>query len=142
MTLLYLDASIFISWLKEGKGDDPKFYQGVKQLIREIDEGKHRVIASHILTAEVFDHPDHKLKIENFDKMLDRFKPYPVDLRIALKARELRHNFGLATPDAIHLATAILYNAEYLCTTDNRLLGLNEKIKDINIVKSPPHISN
>lgn len=46
-----------------------------------------------------------------------------VDQVIALKAAQLRAKHWLTTPDAIHLATALINKAELFVTADSRLGG-------------------
>ena len=45
---------------------------------------------------------------------------------LAIKAAELRAKYNLRTPDAIQLATAIEYNADYFLTNDLRLKSVVE----------------
>ncbi|WP_236403992.1 type II toxin-antitoxin system VapC family toxin [Microaerobacter geothermalis] len=54
----------------------------------------------------------------------------PVDISVAERVSFFRAKYGIRTPDAIIIATAIEYGAHVLLTNDNRL----EKIKEIRVV--------
>lgn len=47
-----------------------------------------------------------------------------VDQRVAVKAREISRLYHLKPPDAIHVATAILYGASRIFTYDKDMLEL------------------
>jgi predicted nucleic acid-binding protein len=49
-----------------------------------------------------------------------------VDRAIGEGAARLRARYGLRTPDAIHLATAVAARAEAFVTTDRRLARVRE----------------
>ena len=56
---------------------------------------------------------------------------FPVDLHVAQKAQKIRNlvpkSAKMSTPDAIHVATAIVSGATMLHTFDKGLLSLNGK---------------
>lgn len=58
---------------------------------------------------------------------------WPIDTSVLLKAAELRRTHIVKTPDAIHLATAILHGADYFVTNDNRLIKL-KKVSGLKII--------
>ncbi|MDD3023092.1 MAG: PIN domain-containing protein [Syntrophomonadaceae bacterium] len=51
---------------------------------------------------------------------------YPVDGRVAEEAARLRAVYNFKVPDAIHLATAIIHQAEVFLTNDYRLTVIKE----------------
>jgi predicted nucleic acid-binding protein len=52
---------------------------------------------------------------------------YPLDRAVAQRAAQLRAIYGwLRTPDAIVIATSLLYDAEVLVTNDDRWKGIVE----------------
>lgn len=58
---------------------------------------------------------------------------WPVSRNIILKAAELRrHHSGLKTPDAIHLATAVVHACDYFVSDDKKLLQL--KIDGLSLI--------
>lgn len=138
MSVLYLDASIFVAWLQQGKQDDEKFFRGVSRLVRDIENGKHSVVASTALIVETLNHKNHQLDIGRFDGMSDRFDFFPLDADIARKARQLREQFGVKSLDAIHIATAIQGRADFLCSKDGGMKKHAGKIGEVKIVELPP----
>ena len=57
---------------------------------------------------------------------LDGSTIVPVTLEIARHAARLRASYGLRTPDAIHLATAVATRAAEFVTTDRRLARVKQ----------------
>jgi predicted nucleic acid-binding protein len=106
----------------------------IRQLATENHQQKNTIISSTITYIEVL-----AIKIGDDNEALFRksFRTqdhiaYDVDPPIALKARDLRERFvddktgrKLHTPDAIHLATAIIHKADHFLTLDGKLLKLN-----------------
>ena len=61
-----------------------------------------------------------------------------VNLGIAKKAQDIRNRMpSLKTPDAIHIATAIVSEAIVFHTFDKQLLNLNEKDEVDNLKITP-----
>ena len=48
-----------------------------------------------------------------------------VDLSVARKAQKIRNDTGMKTPDAVHVATALVGGANLFHTFDKRLLSLD-----------------
>ena len=104
------------------------------EIADENHQQKNAIISSTITYIEVL-----AIKIGDENEALFRksFRTqahiaYDVDPPIALKARDLRERFvddktgrKLQTPDAIHLATAIIHKADHFVTLDDKLLKLN-----------------
>jgi predicted nucleic acid-binding protein len=51
----------------------------------------------------------------------ETFVIVPLSVDVSLKAAELRANFGIKTPDALHLAAALVSGCDALWTNDRRL---------------------
>ena len=58
-----------------------------------------------------------------YQRYLDTFVSVPLDVSVAVRAAELRADFGLKTADALHLAAAIESGCSELWTNDRRLSG-------------------
>lgn len=71
---------------------------------------------------------------QSFLQMLNQFysflKVWPVDFFVADRAASLRAAYGIRTPDAVHLATAIAVGAELYITNDRKL----KPVKEVSVV--------
>ena len=142
--LVCLDASFFLAWLR---GEDAP--AGLRSVIfqmmveaesdTEAESGKKPprcqfVVSSHVL-AEVAPREDYKQEYDQFLEAIQQScEIFALDVNIARRAGEVRRALSVRGsrypyPDAIHVATAIYSNAQYLCTLDKKHM-LNRK-KDI-----------
>lgn len=123
-TLWYWDSCIFIAWIK-GEERPSGQMEGIDEMVRAIDKGEAILLTSAITRIEVLDStltPDQR---EAFKRVISRTSIQTVacTMRVSDKAHELRDFYQslgtkLLTPDAIHLATAIIYNADVFYTFD------------------------
>ena len=103
---------------------------GIRYFVSKIDNNEVVMITSAIYRTEILESKldgDAKMKLEQLFKKRN-VKSIPADTRINDLASEIRDFYqlqrdidgkpGLATPDAIHLATAIHYNADEFHTFD------------------------
>lgn len=125
MGVIYWDTCVWISLLTNSKCNT--FEQaGIDDVIRMVDSNKITLITSVITRIEIL-----KGKVTNdiTTEYLDTIKNNPnieeieVHRYIAQKAHEVRSFYkkegrNISTPDVIHLATAILENADELHTFD------------------------
>src|ERR1017187_550024 len=70
---------------------------------------------------------------------LDGSTVVPVTLEVARHAARLRAAYGLRTPDAIHLATAVAAEAAEFVTTDRRLARVKEI--EVRVLKAASKVS-
>lgn len=130
--VIALDTSCFIYVFAE----HPQFFPAAFAVLDYIRSGKARGIVSVITVTELLyrvgEAGDKKLRIE-YETSLEGFPNLniaPVTLEVAKLTADLRYKYKIATPDAIHLATAIQEKAGLFVTNDNAL----KKIKEINIL--------
>lgn len=116
---------------------------GVIEIAEKINRNEAILITSHVLDVELLpcNLPANAISlIERFFKRRNIHKK-PMDGRISLLAQEIRNNCRLVTPDSIHLATAIYYQANQFHTFDNRLLSLNGNVAGYPLVICKPPIT-
>ena len=120
---VYLDANPIIYAF-----ENPRAYPGlINHLIAPLDRGEIRVVTSTITLTEVLMHPikagDTILEnaYRRFLVPADFFEIMPVDIKIAEHAAALRAQFGLRTPDAIHVSTYVLATCDVFLTRDRAL---------------------
>lgn len=129
--LICWDSCVLIDWITEG---NPSRMASITPIVESITNGQYRLVVSSLVYVEVLEctMPEGTItKFENFTKNRDAIQIRSVDTRIARKAQTIR-NFchknskKISTPDAVHLATAIVCGANFFHTFDDRLLSLNE----------------
>jgi predicted nucleic acid-binding protein len=109
----------FISWLNgRASADD---MEGLAEIVKQVEKGDAILITSAVMKTEVLEGKMTEDERERFKKLLQRRDVVLVDLTsrvidLATKIREW--NSKISTPDAYHLATAILYEAEEFHTND------------------------
>jgi predicted nucleic acid-binding protein len=111
----------------------------VRPFFQSADLGEFQIVTSVLTLTEVLVHPlrpgDRRLA-DQYRQLLLRARhvaTLPISDAIAEQAAELRGQFGLRTPDAIQLATAINAGASWFLTNDTRLPSLpNFKILVLN----------
>lgn len=116
--LIALDSNIFILALSGIKDHS----SNAQKLILDIKSGKHLALSSSIVYGEVLgiSKAEHDFDIEEFFSQIDNFSTIPADDNICVLAGKLRKDYGskLKLPDAMHLATAIINNADLFITND------------------------
>lgn len=114
---------------------NPRWAKYVDQLFRWIERRNGEVILSVLGVTEIFTgvkKKGDKMLLRKYVAFFQNFVPLAlidVDFSIADRASDLRANYGIRTPDAIHLATAIEKGANLFVTNDKGL----KKVKEITI---------
>lgn len=127
-SIIAVDSMIFI-YLFE---DDTRFIDEVHPILKNAERGKSSLITSVISVAETLSPTKYLVdkvtptKIQQFFRETQGLTIYPVDWNIAVEAAFLRqkHRF-LKTPDAIQLATALVYKATTFITNDTEFKKLS-----------------
>ena len=154
--IYYWDACIYLAWIKNEEaiyGKDRM--EAIQKILKDNFERNAVIITSTLTIVEVLSADLTSEQEELFHKS---FRPsdhirYDLDPPIALKARDFRKRClddksgkTLATPDAIHLATAVICGADEFLTFDKGgkdkkslgLLGLNKDPRiDELLIKEP-----
>ncbi len=119
---VYLDTNTLI-YLTEG---DPAFKVQIGEVIAAIDHAQSRVITSELALTEVMVKPyrDHDETLINAYEQLFAALVETLPLRrdeLLYAARLRADHAGLRTPDALHIATALLAEADVFVTGDAKL---------------------
>lgn len=126
-----LDTVIFIYLLEE----HPKFLPKVERALRRIQEGRDEGVFSCIGMIELMTGPKQKGRLElaaRYRELLSTFLHltiWGITENIIEISSDLRSRYGITTPDAIHLATAINADAEYFLTNDRAL----KRVKEVKV---------
>lgn len=148
--VIYLDTCVFITWLTNEKTRTAEEIEAIAEIFRRMEKREIRIVTSVITISEIL---PGKIPAGVYE-MLDRamrhpnFTRYMVDIRVAKLTQDIRDYYVrnptkdgsrvLKTPDAIHMATAILARANVFHTTDERLLRYNGNVGDHDLVIELP----
>ena len=131
---VYWDTCIFLAWMSNEKRDAGDM-EGLAKIASLVERAEVTLITSTLTRAEILASKTPSEAMKRYDLLLRRSNVVPqnVDLSIAKLTSEimdfyLNTDFELLTPDAIHLATAIHYNADEFHTFD----GVNPNQKPRN----------
>ena len=128
--LICWDSSVLISWLR---GDeDAGRNRATRAVVQHVESGTSRLVVSTLLYVEVLESRMPAGAIEQFKKFMQNRQTVEimaVDIRVAERAQAIRNNSSrvLSTPDAVHIATAVLSGAKLFHTFDEALLRLSGK---------------
>lgn len=126
--LVALDTPVWIAFIEQKSA----FLADVNPLFENLKSGRIRVVTSSVGLIEILTgallRGDELLarRAEEILTGLDGSTIVPVTLEVARHAARLRAAYGLRTPDAIHLATAVAAEAVEFVTTDRRLARVKE----------------
>jgi hypothetical protein len=140
----YWDTCIFLHWLSDPQ-KDAAVVDGIEHIVREVERGHAGVMTSVITRIEILNTRIENKEADAFFKLFSRpsMQQVNVDPRIAQVAHDIRTFYASQeppvrfwTPDCIHLATAVVYEADEMNTLDGAgprrrpgdLLSLNAKV--------------
>jgi predicted nucleic acid-binding protein len=132
--LYYWDTCLFLAWLK----DEPRKsgeMDGVREIIERAKRRDCRIMTSVITSVEVLQATIPAGIDTLFVGLMRRITRVAVDVKVAQLAHDIRNHYQkaggrkLETPDALHLATAILYRSDEFHTFDeNDLIPLSGNV--------------
>ena len=117
-----LDSNVFIAFLEQAQDTD--FFKAAAEIMRATANGTLDVVYSSIVFGEVLRMPSGESlePIKQFFSSLGG-RDYPADRNVCSLAAELRRKHpALKLPDALHLATAKIAQADKFITADRQLL--------------------
>ena len=130
-SIIGLDTSIFI-YLFE---DHPTYRLKAQRLLNKVASGKSEAVFSVIGMIELqtgpkkLGRPDLAVVYQELLTTFPHLEIIGLNEEIVDLTSDLRVKYGIATPDAIHLATAIQSGAKRFVTNDKRL----QKVKEIKV---------
>jgi predicted nucleic acid-binding protein len=125
---VFLDTAPLIYYIEENR----KYSSFLNKLFLANSRGDFLFQTSVITYLEVLVHPmrenEHKL-VEEYKNILCNSPSIDIidlTIDISFQAATLRAKYGLKTPDAIQIATALNASAAYFLTNDIRLKAISE----------------
>jgi len=126
--LIALDSCVLIYWLE---GHD-EFGPQAKAVLSRLQRGRNTAVLSTLALLEIQVGPYRKQSENLADRYFALLHELPncqwisMTYAIADLAAQLRAGHGIATPDAIHLATAINSGAGLFVTNDRKLPEISQ----------------
>jgi len=112
----YWDACLFLAWIKDEERPTGEM-DGVRDII-DLSKKRDAIIMTSVLTSvEVLAAKIPAGMDTLFQQLMRRVQRVGIDTKIVTLAHDIRNHYTklggktVATPDAIHLATAIIYRA-------------------------------
>lgn len=143
LALIYWDACIFYEHLK-GEQTEPRKRQAIDECLEQNKQKRNRICTSVITHIEVIPKKlDKTIEQQYWDKFKSLyFFDIEVDRNVIALAREIKNYYFvegvsggvgggyrmMSTGDALHLATAIIHQANEFHTRDNNSKGGNVKL--------------
>ena len=123
----YWDTCLFLAWIKDEERATREM-DGVREIIERSKRREVKIVTSVLTSVEVLQ-SRLPVGLENlFLGLMKRITRLGMDTKVASLAHDIRNyytmhsaKFGgktLSTPDAIHLATAVLYRVDEFHTFD------------------------
>lgn len=135
--LIAIDTCCFIYLIESSKY--PDFTPLTQELFELVRDGQVKAITSPITITEIMTLPrklgfeelayDYKLLITNFPNL----SIPAISIAVADRAATLRSSYGLKTPDALQLATALIYKATAFFTFDKELKRVSPVIDIVSL---------
>ena len=126
-----LDTPIFIYHFEKSE----RYFKVTQEIFSRLDTEKNFTAVTSIitlieLTVKPLREARHDLVKEYTQKLLfdDKLTTFAVDEEIARKAAELRANYGIKTPDAVQIATALVAQADAFITNDAELKRIEVQV--------------
>ena len=127
-----LDTSLFIYHLE----DHPRYAPLTEIIFSALEKGANKGVSSWLTLMEILVKPKTEGLLQaarDYEYYLTTFPNltfYEMDLEVAKKASDLRATERNKAPDAIQIATALLYGATAFITNDK----IFERIKGIDVL--------
>lgn len=125
---LYIETAPLIYYVEE----HPTYIARMDAIIEAIDDGEITAYSSVIILTEVLNQPmktgDKKLEQEYRDILVNSgsYQLVAINVQIAEVAAGLRAKYGLRTPDALHVASAIHRGCGAFVTNDTGIKRVTE----------------
>jgi predicted nucleic acid-binding protein len=126
--IYYWDTCLFLAWIKDEERKSGEM-AGVREVIERSKRREVKIVTSVLTTVEILSGKIPVGMATLFEGLMKRVYRIGMETKIAGVAHDLRDyysirkaEFGgktLSTPDAIHLATAIIYRVTEFHTFDN-----------------------
>jgi predicted nucleic acid-binding protein len=125
---LYIEAAPLIYYVEENE----TYADQMDLIVAYLENTPAEAVSSVITLTEVLTHPlrlDKTELVRQYRDILlnsESFRLVPVDAAIAETAANLRAQYNLRTPDALHIATAVASDCDAFLTNDLAIKRVTE----------------
>lgn len=109
----------------------PIYFDVVKTIFTSIEKGQVYAVTSMLIVTEILTKPlkdANRRLVQQYKAIVSTFPNISIrniDYQVAVTAAKIRAEYGIKTPDALFIATAIEENAEAFVTNDSQLARLS-----------------
>jgi predicted nucleic acid-binding protein len=121
-------------------GDHPEHASGIAGLFHDSDTGRVQLFGSTLLLVEVLGggfnapvDPEMENRILRLLRDPATMTLIPSSVQVGMLARELRSEFRLEAPDAIHLASAVFVGVDLFMTLDADDFPIGREVRGVRI---------
>lgn len=144
--LYYWDTCMFLAWLKD-EARQPGDMDGVREVIERSQRRDCRLMTSVLTTVEVLQAKIPAGVDTLLTGLMKRMLRVGIDTKVAQLAHDVRNQYAkegrsLKTPDALHLASAILHRADEFHTFDQQLIDMSGNVAGHRLVICKPIARN
>lgn len=144
--LYYWDTCMFLAWLKD-ETRQPGEMDGVREVIERSQRRDCKLMTSVLTTVEVLQARIPAGVDTLLAGLMKRMLRVGIDTKVAQLAHDIRNHYAkdgrsLKTPDALHLASAILHRADEFHTFDQQLIDMSGNVAGHRLVICKPIARN
>jgi predicted nucleic acid-binding protein len=142
----YWDTCLFLAWIKDEERRTGEM-DGVREIIERSRHRECKIVTSVLTQVEVLQGRMPAGIPNLFVNLMKRVTRLGVDSKVASLAHDIREAVQvggrtLSTPDAIHLATAVLHRVNEFHTFDDGLLPLSGNVGGHRLTVCKPQARN
>lgn len=129
---IYIETAPLIYYVEE----NPRYIATMEAIISRIEHTDLRAMSSVITLAEVLSYPiklGNRTIEQSYRDILinnESLQLISINIQVADVAARLRATYGLRTPDALHIASAIHMGCQVFLTNDKGIT----RVKDLQII--------
>jgi predicted nucleic acid-binding protein len=140
--LYYWDTCLFLAWIKDEERRSGEM-DGVREVIERSKKRDCIIMTSALTSVEVLQSTIPAGVAAMFGGLMKRLTRAGIETKVAQLAHDIRDHYlkegrSIKTPDALHLATAILHRADEFHTFDEQLIGLSGNVAGHRLVICKP----
>lgn len=144
--IYYWDTCMFLAWLKN-EARQPGEMDGVREIIERSHRRDCKLMTSVLTTVEVLQAKIPAGVDTLLTGLMKRMLRVGIDTKVAQLAHDIRNQYAkedrsLKTPDALHLASAILHRADEFHTFDQQLIDMSGNVAGHRLVICKPIARN